>query len=104
MCIDVVNLFFARKKESDKTNRILREVAEGDLSVDLSHLAPASDCSSINGILRKTIAGLKNLIGFVHKSTVNVHDKVSATSFYLEYVMKKRFVKCTKFSYNYICS
>lgn len=80
MCIDVVSLFFASKKESDKTNRILREVAEGDLSVDLSHLAPASDCSSTNGILRKTIAGLKNLIGFVHKSTVNVHDKVNMLS------------------------
>ncbi|OIJ17628.1 hypothetical protein BKP37_04040 [Anaerobacillus alkalilacustris] len=75
----MVKVLFSREKK-DKINQILRDVSEGDLSVELSLLAPASDTSSTRGILRKTIASIKNIIHFVNKSTVQVHKNVNQLS------------------------
>ncbi|WP_163538018.1 methyl-accepting chemotaxis protein [Gracilibacillus sp. YIM 98692] len=76
----MVNRLFTKKRNKQDVQFILSKVAEGDLSIRLSNVASSNDNHSTNGMIRKTIAGLKNLINMVSKSSTKVHDRVLVIS------------------------
>lgn len=73
----MIKVLFFNKGVKVKTNTILKRVTEGDLDIELSNVASSSDRNSTNGILRKMISGLHNLIRVVHKSTEQTQARVN---------------------------
>ncbi|WP_158734684.1 methyl-accepting chemotaxis protein [Alteribacillus sp. YIM 98480] len=71
---------FKNKKYHHQVNNHLKKVADGDLSFQLSDVASAKDYQSTNGILRKTVSGLKNVIRIVRNSAATVNERVTDIS------------------------